>query len=103
MKSYDTFLNDIVEHIKDKYNIHVITLRNYIDSTKKIEEIVINKIPNDIDFEFLIFKNINHRNIEIRTGNDNISNTFRKIVIAGVIADVLYLFGYDDYYQKNLI
>ena len=100
--TYDVFVHKIIECIKNKYNIHNITFMNYMDCVNKIEKIVTKKIPNDIDYQFIIFKNIHHRNMEIHTGDDKIDDTFLKIITYGVVADILHILGYDSYYQKNL-
>lgn len=87
---YETFLRNIVQEIPK----HA--------SSMDIEKIVIQKIPSNVDEQFIIFKNLKRRKMELCTNEESIDNIFYKIVLCGVTADVLTKMGRNSYYVHDL-
>jgi len=87
---YDVFIHDILSRLPNKPTIN------------EIETIVKKNFPQDINTQFIFFKNIRHRTMEIHSGIDSIDDTFKNIVLSGTVSDILLLVGRDEFYQFNI-
>lgn len=87
---YDTFLKEIIQ-----------VLPKYATSSD-IEKVVREKIPSEIDKQYIIFKSIKRRKMELHTGEESIDDIFQKIVLTGIIADVLTQLGRNNHFTYSL-